>query len=627
MKETAFVCLGSHGEKNAFFYRELPRREGGEEFFVFFSPGSRNQEPLVKKLFRYAISSSRLGNPSQYFVQLIDRLKDITGMEEADEDLFAGSIIMIMIRRDKKVYLFHKRDVEIVHWNGNTGIEGSIDSITGIDRMPLKGIEGQGNLFNRLIEEMFILRCFSVTEGNHTLIFVPSRDFPERHGETLRNSIFFPSFLVPADGKIEIETVSTFPAIHWNRIEEKTVRRESRVSTPSLRRFSLPVAAGVIATVAALFLFFGPLSKKESTQVPVEPPVLLSAEEDERPAAGREETEAEPDETNPPGRALSLSEDWRKSFESPVTSSPVCYRETIYFGCRDGHMYAFNRDGSEKWKHFSGRGIGASPCCTGEYVIGANYAGEVICLDAETGEKVWSFSTNEKIVSAPAVWKDILFVGSMEGRLIALRLKDGSRVWTQKLGAAIWAGISVGSDYIITATTDGSLVNLNHEGKVLWRVKPGGGILSSPLCLEKENRIIFGTKDKCIYAYSISKGDLMWRYATGGEVNGSPVSDGSTVLVGSDDGNIYALTRNGRLLWKKGMRGAVKSKPLILDGTVFITSYGSRLLALDIDAGEIIDEYVTGSPVYSSPASDGSSVFFGSNEGVFYALKLYTGTS
>jgi outer membrane protein assembly factor BamB len=211
----------------------------------------------------------------------------------------------------------------------------------------------------------------------------------------------------------------------------------------------------------------------------------------------------------------------------------------------------------------------------------------------------------------------------MEGRIFALTLKDGSRLWSQRIGNAIWATSSIGEDFVIAATMDGSLIRFDHSGNIIWRVKPGGGILASPLCLDRENLVVFGTKDRYIYAYSLTRGDLMWRFVTQGEVNGTPVSDGERILIGSEDGHLYALTNTGRLLWKQNMGGAILSRPLVVDETVFVTSYGSRAIALERKTGKIISEYKTASPVYSSPAHDGERLYFGSNGNVFYALNRF----
>ena len=140
--------------------------------------------------------------------------------------------------------------------------------------------------------------------------------------------------------------------------------------------------------------------------------------------------------------------------------------------------------------------------------------------------------------------------------------------------------------------------------------------------IEDRDLIVFGSKDKFVYAYSLSNGDLMWRFVTGGEVNGSPVAQGDDLYIGSQDGYLYALSINGIMKWRRAVGGAVLSKPLVTDDQVFVTNYGSKLVAVNREDGEVSGEFNASSPIYSSPAYSGDRIFFGSNSGVFYVLNL-----
>lgn len=617
--------MGTDGRKNTFIYQELPRKTSGEEFFIFFSPGKPEQEARLRSLFRDAISASRLGHPVNYFVHFIDRLEEVIDRGATADELLSGTLMMILIRRGEESYLFHNRDVELMHWNGEQGRAEPLESIPEISEVPLARGKEQQDLFRRSIADQFILRLFEITGGSHTVLLVPSREFADRHMETLKDSVFFPSFEIPADVGVAIETSRTFPAIHWSADDGKGGEPMVERSGQRFRRLSFPMAAGIITGLIAILIFFGPFRRKEPEPSLTDPTILLSATDDESAAT--------PDDENRLDEAVSsyekneqivtLNEAWKKSFDKPVTSSPVYHEGKVIFGCRDGFMYAFSSTGEPLWQYRSGDGIGASPACIADRVIGANYSGDVFCLNVDSGDKIWSCPAKAKIVSSPMVSENLLLVGTMEGRLIAIDLENGSKLWSQKLGAAIWANTSIGENYIIAATTDGSLVKLKRDGTILWRIKPGGGILSSPLCMNDENLVIFGTKDKYIYGYSISNGDLMWRQATGDEANGSPVTDGTTIFIGSEDGQLYALTTRGQLRWKRNLGGSILSRPLLIDGTIYVTSYASKLVAIDTDSGEVIGEYRTASPVYSSPTHDGRRIFFGSNTGVFYSLWLF----
>jgi outer membrane protein assembly factor BamB len=621
MKKTAFVCYGNDKGHNPLVYQELPRRDSGEEFFVFFSPiAARHNEPL-RELFRDAISISRLGHPTHYFYQFVQRFKELAATVDGASEMLKGVRIVIMIRRGMECYLFRNEHVEAMHWDGSGAAAEDLSQYEYLTMIPLKEVKEQGDLFEQPVEEMFVLNQFILTEGDHTILLIPSKDFFGRFREELRNSVLFPSFEIPDESGVDLEMDKTFPAIHWN-----TARETVRVEAPKRsRKFSIPALVGAATLVMAMIVLFMPRGEGERAGGENGGEPLLSAVDEAGLGEAARSAGNAVEESRKTGieRTISLAEAWKKGFDAPVTSSPVTCGDRVLFGCRDGSMYAFTQTGEMVWRYETGDGVGASPYCITGKVICANYSGDVTCLDLETGIKVWSFAARDKIVSSPRARGNMVLIATMQGNLMAFDLKDGRLLWAKKIGNEIWATSTIGKNYVIAATTDGSLVKLNHEGDILWSAKPGGGIRSTPLCLEKEDLVVFGTKDKYLYGYSLSGGDLMWRYMCGGEMNAPPVRAGSSILAGSEDGNLYAVSMNGQLVWRAALKGTILSKPYVKDDTAFVTAYNSKLFAVNTRNGEIENEFQASSPIYSSPHIDGDRIFFGSNGGIFYSLWIY----
>ena len=623
MKKTAFVCYGTDKRHNPLVYRELPRRESGEEFFIFFSPIGAEENAPLRELFRDAISISRLGHPTHYFYQFVHRFMELAATLDRASELLRDVQIAVMIRRGLDCYLLRNEHVEAVHWDGSRAED--LNRYGDISVIPLKEAKEQGDLFEQPIEDMFVLNHFTLAEGDHTILLVPSRDFFGRFKEAFKNSVLFPSFEVPDETGIEIGTTKTFPAIHWNTVSEPVTAH----SASRKRRIPVPALVGAATLVIVLLALFVPRGEEPRIGEDLTGEPLLTAADDDTGKETSSSDEGSPSGSVEPVRTdvVSLAESWKKGFDAPVTSSPAACSDQVVFGCRDGSIYAFSQEGDMIWRYQTGDGVGASPCCISGKVIGANYSGDVLCLDMATGEKKWSFAARDKIVSSPRARGDMVIIATMEGNLMALDLRDGSPKWAKKVGDEIWATSTIGKDYIITATTEGSLIKLNHEGEILWSARPGGGIRSTPLCLEGEDLVVFGTKDKYLYGYSLSGGDLMWRYSCGGEVNAPPAKAGSSILVGSDDGNLYAVSMNGQLLWRTPLGGTILSKPFVLGERAFVTTYSSKVVAIETESGEIESEFRAASPIYSSPYIHGDQIFFGSNSGVFYSLWINGGDS
>lgn len=621
MKRTSFVCFGIQGNKDALVYQEVPGRDGGEEFFLFFSPGAGGEEALLRSLFRDAVSTSRLGVAVNYFQHFVERFGEALAAVDEAEDPLDGAILMVEIRRGDEIYILCNRNATILHWTASGGFL-PLESLTGVVETPLRTSGSQRDLFLRAPEDFFILYHFKLVEGDHTLVGAPSREFIDRSAAELKDSVLFPGFEIPAEMGMELDVERSFPVLHW-KLGGSAVPGARPAERARGRRGRL-LAAGVGAAAvigAVLILAFAGWKGERGGPKEQGPAALLSAGDSEGSGSSSPGGGGTPGRETPRTR-VSFAEAWKKEFKGAITSSPRSCGLGVVFGCRDGSLYAYRSDGSLLWRYRAGAGIGASPACAGDRVIGANYRGSVFCLDGATGKRLWSFAARAKIVSSPQVWQQEVIVGTTDGRVVAVSLDTGRRLWEKKIGASVWADPVVGKDYIVAATSDGALVRLDHRGRIAWSRKVGGGIYSSPLCVEGHDLIIFGTKTSYIYACALSDGKERWKYRAGGEVSGSPALGAGAVFIGAKDRACYALTLDGKLLWRRDVGGSVLSRPLVLGDSLFVTTYGGKLVALDGETGDVTAEYRAASSLYSSPATDGRRIYFGSNGGVFHALEL-----
>jgi outer membrane protein assembly factor BamB len=628
MKRTSFVCFGARGSKDALVYQEIPGRDGGEEFFLFFSPGRPDQEPVLRALFREAVSMSRLGAPAHYFSRFLEQFKAIAAGAGGEQDLLDGVLLMIEIRRGNDVHILCNRDAVIVHGDGRTGRRGPAESLKGYAEVPLGIGADQRDLFRRAPEDLFSLFRFTLAEGEHTIILAPSSEFMARHDESLRNSVFFPSFEMPRDTGMELAVARSFPALHWTlgTAEEAGAAVDRAVS--SRRRISAPLIAASLAGAAAIVILVVSIVANMRGDGTSDRSALLDAADGARggavDSAAAREPAARRNVTDGTDRVetLALPEVWKKTFGAPVTSSPKWHRGKIYFGCRDGYLYAYTPEGELSWKYRAGDGVGASPCCTDDRIISADYRGTVFCLDAGSGKALWSFPAGSKIVSTPARAGEIVFAATTDGRVIAVRYADGRKLWAKKLGASIRADLSAGKDYVLAVTTDGTLARIDRRGAIVWKRAVGAGVASSPGCDEERNLVVVGAKDRAVRGFSLSSGERIWRFAADSAVDGSPYIDGDSIYIGSKNGTLYALAPDGSLRWKRSVGGSVLSRPLIAGSVVYVTTYGSALVAVDTESGEPVGEYRAAAPIFSSPGTDGTRIYFGSNRGVFHAVSI-----
>src|SRR5262249_41153972 len=138
-------------------------------------------------------------------------------------------------------------------------------------------------------------------------------------------------------------------------------------------------------------------------------------------------------------------------------------------------------------------------------------------------------------------------------------------------------------------------------------------------------RVFVGSDDGRLYAYGAG-GTPLWSAAIGGPVRSSPAVDGSTVVVGSDHGNIQARSvSNGSLRWSHTVKGVVSAPPLIAENRVDIGSRAGTFFAFNETTGKLVWKQQTWA-VWDAAAYRGGVVYVGSDQSRVWAFDADTGT-
>lgn len=117
--------------------------------------------------------------------------------------------------------------------------------------------------------------------------------------------------------------------------------------------------------------------------------------------------------------------------------------------------------------------------------------------------------------------------------------------------------------------------------------------------------------------------DSLWQFSTGGPITGSPaVGQDGTIYVGSTDGNLYAVSPAGALLWSYQTGGLIDtcSPAIAPDGTIYTGSFDGYIHPLNLD-GTLKSKFATGGPVSNSPAlAEDFTIYFKSDDQALYAI-------
>jgi outer membrane protein assembly factor BamB len=331
-----------------------------------------------------------------------------------------------------------------------------------------------------------------------------------------------------------------------------------------------------------------------------------------------------PEVADEPGFRFAVA--WDKSYNQPVTSTPILDGGRVIFGSRDRNLYALDRiNGNVSWRYRAADGIGASPALCGQRVIGADYQGNVFALGAADGHLSWKRKLPGKVVSSPCVGGAEVVVGCYNGAAYALSTKTGKVRWRVATGGRIRGTCAFADGRFFVPSYDGSLYAVK-AGSVAWRTRLGGAIDSSPAV--DGNRVVVGAANGGIYGLEASTGHVVWMHRTGSAVKSFVAIIDGKAYAGSNDNCLYCLdAASGTLVWKAPTDGIVLGRAAVAGEYVLFPSYDGFVYCLNARTGERVDRFRAKGPVFSSPAIGEGQAYFGDNSGKFYCLDLHGGES
>ena len=211
--------------------------------------------------------------------------------------------------------------------------------------------------------------------------------------------------------------------------------------------------------------------------------------------------------------------------EQAIRTTPVVSGKLVIYGDWDGVLYANdNSTGALAWKYDTKQdgtfpwpnSILTSLVVEGESVYFAGKSNRLYSLDVRTGKKNWHYSspTDQWLIGGPVLDNGVVYLGSSDQRLFhAIDAASGILIWTTDMDCRIWGSARVDEEKIYVGSN--SLYVLDKEsGKILQQVK-------FPKVHE----------DKMYGEYTDRRANF----------HSSPALFQGMIILGSDDGSIYAI--------------------------------------------------------------------------------------
>ena len=331
---------------------------------------------------------------------------------------------------------------------------------------------------------------------------------------------------------------------------------------------------------------------------------------------------------------------------------PASKDGVVYVGTKEGQVKAYFDNGfegvQESWTFPSAQsqaniiGVYNTPLVVGDLVYISAQDGFLYAIDKVTGNLGGSTGWRrpqgqpeelEPLVAGPAYdsVNDLILAPSEDGFLYAYAAKSGDQAWRPfKTGAAIWSTPAVenGVGYFGSHDHKVYAVTLN-DGKELWQYETGGVVAGKPLVFN--GMVIAGSFDKLLYAISAKDGTLKWTFEGENWFWAGAITDGNTIYAPNMDGNIYALDRNGNLLWKHDVGSAIVSSPVLVPRGLVVAAKDGKVILLDTGPSDLglqreLSNLTLGDAEVKAPLfADGDSVYVGSQDSTVRRIEIKGG--
>ncbi len=230
---------------------------------------------------------------------------------------------------------------------------------------------------------------------------------------------------------------------------------------------------------------------------------------------------------------------------------------------------------------------GVTADATNAYIAGGPY---VYAVNLQTGVEAWRFpakaATSTPFYATPTLTPDgQLIVGSFDHKLYSLNTQSGAQNWVFDQAKDRWiGGVLITADTIYAANADYKMYAISFSGALKW-VTP------------------------------FQADQAIW---------GTPVTDGTNVFFGTLGRHVYAVNaQTGRETWMQSVNGAILGSPVLgPNNTVYVGTFAGALITLNSSSGQILQQQNTSSWVWTGPAQDGSYVYVGDANGMFYAFPM-----
>ena len=279
------------------------------------------------------------------------------------------------------------------------------------------------------------------------------------------------------------------------------------------------------------------------------------------------------------------------------------------------------------------------PSFNAQNIFFSDASGNVLSLDAKTGNDNWSVKLNF-LASGTSAGFGIVVVADVDGNVIALDQTDGSVLWSSNVKGEVLSSVAIDAKIVVVKTGSGELLGLNKDsGEVIWSYRSTLPVLtirgnSSPVIVD--NLVYASFDNGRLGVFELNSGFQIWdgaiSYVSGAselenliDSDSNPVIEGGLIYTTNYQGNLNIFDPSQkRSVWSNNASSFFS--PIISRGMLMVVEENSSIKSFAL---KTLEESWINSDYLNRDLSNGVSykdnIVVGDFEGYVHVINILNG--
>lgn len=238
----------------------------------------------------------------------------------------------------------------------------------------------------------------------------------------------------------------------------------------------------------------------------------------------------------------------------------------------------------------------------------------------------WRHRASSALGPVLVVTHDLIVYGTLDGKIEGVNINNGKKVGRIKIRGNLTATCVAYKENILIArriSQPGFQLYDLMSGHTLWKEK-GSGIFAEPMV--HNDNVYYVDFQGRLLCRSLLDGSERWKTELDAQSHTTPAYGNELIVVGDDEGNVYAVDGSSHIVWKFKTESAVRAGAVVADETVYIGSTDHSFYAIHLADGKEIWKFKSGGRIYNAAAVSAERVVFGATDHKVYCLNRRNGT-